>query len=47
MAQFTMKDFAEFLAIIDKMKIQCNDNLSTEEKEILKSVIDEIKKQIK
>lgn len=34
----------EFLAIINKMKIESNDNLTNDEKEFLKSCIDELKR---
>lgn len=40
----TKAQFAEFLAIIDKLIIQSNQSLSPVEKEILKQGIDEIKR---
>lgn len=42
-----IKNLAEILAILDKMQIENNPNLTEIEKEIYKHFIDEIKKQVK
>ncbi len=42
-----IKNLAEILAILDKMQIDNNPNLTELEKEILKHFIDEIKNQVK
>lgn len=41
------KSLAEFLAIMDKMKIYFDSNLNEYEKEVLKEVIDYCKEQAK
>lgn len=38
---------AGFLAILDKLEIQSNPNLTDIEKEIYKKVIDELKEQVR
>lgn len=43
----TQKQFVEILAAFRKLEIDNNPNLSHYEKELLKSLIDEIKKQVK
>lgn len=43
----TQKQFVEILAALRKLEIDNNPNLSHYEKELLKSLIDEIKKQVK
>ena len=40
------KQLAEFLAIVDKLNIQLNPNLTEYEKEFWKQFIDELKRQI-
>lgn len=42
----TQKQFVEILAALRKLEIDNNPNLSHYEKELLKSLIDEIKKQV-
>lgn len=42
-----LKNLAEFIAVMDKLEIDNNPNLSEVEKEIYKNAIDEIKKQVK
>ena len=42
-----IKNLAEILAILDKMQIENNPNLTEIEKEIYKHFIDEIKNQVK
>ena len=44
MNQITPKQLIEMMALLDKMKIQCNDQLNPIEKELLKQLIDEIKR---
>lgn len=41
------KQLIEILAIFDKIGIQTNPKLTTEEKEILKAFIDELKNSVK
>lgn len=43
----TQKQFMEIVAAFRKLEIENNPNLSPNEKELLKSFIDEIKKQVK
>lgn len=43
----TQKQLAEVLAILNKLKIENNPNLSPYDKELLKSFIDEIKNKVK
>lgn len=38
-------DIVRFLAIVDKMQIESQPNLSREEKELFKQMVDSIKKQ--
>ena len=42
----TPKDLANILAIFDKLQIENNPNLNSAEKELMKSLIDKIKKQV-
>lgn len=42
-----LKNLAEFIAVVDKLEIDNNSNLTEIEKEIYKNAIDEIKKQVK
>ena len=42
-----LKMLAEFLAVLDKLEIQSNPNLTDIEKEIYKKVIDELKEQVR
>lgn len=42
----TPKDLANILAILDKLQIENNPNLNGVERELMKSLIDEIKKQV-
>lgn len=42
-----IKNLAEILAILDKMQIENNPNLTETEKELYKHFIDEIKNQVK
>ena len=42
-----LKQLAEFLAVLDKLEIQSNPNLTDIEKEIYKKVIDELKEQVR
>ena len=44
MNQITPKQLVEMMALLDKMKIQCSDQLNPMEKELLKQLIDEIKR---
>lgn len=41
--RITKEQVIEFMAIMDKLKIEFNPNLSTAEKEFLKQMIDQIK----
>lgn len=43
----TQKQVIEVLALFNKLKIENNSNLSRSEKELLKALIDELKKQVK
>ena len=43
----TQKQLAEILAVFGKLKIENNPNLTHYEKELLKSMIDEIKREIR
>lgn len=40
------KDLANIIAIFDKLQIENDTNLNNAEKELIKSLIDEIKKQV-
>lgn len=40
------RDMIEFLAILDKIKIHTNPNLTDEQKEICKYCIDQLKKKV-
>ncbi len=40
------KQLAEFLALVDKLEIEFNPNLTEYEKEFLKQCIDELKRQV-
>lgn len=42
-----LKNLAEFIAVVDKLEIDNNPNLTEIEKEIYKNAIDEIKKQVR
>ena len=42
-----LKNLAEFLAILDKLEIQSNQNLTDIEKEIYKKAINELKSQVR
>lgn len=42
-----IKNLAEILAILDKMQIDNNPNLTDLEKEVLKQFIDDIKNKVK
>ena len=42
----TPKDLANIIAIFDKFQIENDTNLNSAEKELMKSLIDEIKKQV-
>lgn len=42
-----LRILAEFLAILDKLEIQSNPNLTDLEKEMCKKAIDELKKQVR
>ena len=42
----TPRQLAEILAIIDKIKIESNPNVSREEKEVWKQFVDEIRRQV-
>ena len=42
-----LRILAEFLAILDKLEIQSNPNLTDLEKEIYKNAIDELKNQVR
>ena len=42
-----LRIIAEFLAVLDKLEIQSNPNLTDIEKEMCKKAIDELKKQIR
>lgn len=41
-----LRILAEFLAVLDKLEIQSNPNLTDLEKEIYKKAIDELKNQV-
>ena len=43
----TQKQLAEIIAALKKLQIENNPNLNSYEKELLKSLIDEIKKQVR
>ena len=40
------KDLANIIAIFDKLQIENDTNLNSAEKELIKSLIDKIKKQV-
>lgn len=42
-----LRILAEFLAVLDKLEIQSNPNLTDIEKEMCKKAIDELKKQVR
>lgn len=42
-----LRNLAEFLAILDKLEIQLNPNLTDLEKEVYKKAIDELKNQVR
>ena len=42
-----LRILAEFLAVLDKLEIQSNPNLTDLEKEIYKKAIDELKNQVR
>ena len=42
-----LRILAEFLAVLDKLEIQSNPNLTDLEKEIYKNAIDELKNQVR
>lgn len=42
-----LRILAEFLAILDKLEIQSNPNLTDLEKEIYKKAIDDLKNQVR
>lgn len=42
-----LRILSEFLAILDKLEIQSNPNLTDLEKEIYKKAIDELKNQVR
>ena len=42
-----LRIIAEYLAILDKLEIQSNPNLTDLEKEIYKKAIDELKNQVR
>ena len=42
-----LRNLAEFLAILDKLKIHSNPNLTDIEKEIYNKAIDELKMQVR
>ena len=41
-----LRNLADIIAILDKIQIQTNPNLSDEQKEIYKHYIDELKKKV-
>lgn len=41
-----LRNLADIIAILDKIQIQTNPNLSDEQKEIYKHCIDELKKKV-
>lgn len=47
MLRINLRNLAEFLAILDKLEIQFNPNLTDLEKEVYKKAIDELKKQVR
>lgn len=42
-----LRNLAEYLAILDKLEIQSNPNLTDLEKEVYKKAIDELKNQVR
>lgn len=44
MNQITPRQLIEMMALLDKIKIQCSDQFNPMEKELLKQLIDEIKR---
>ena len=43
----TPKELANIITVFDKLQIENNPNLNSAEKELMKSLIDKIKKQVK
>ena len=42
-----LRNLAEYLAILDKLEIQSNPNLTDLEKDVYKKAIDELKNQVR